>query len=383
VDASQRAPDFLAELKEAEANGAEKRFDELSSDALGLILYTSGTTGSPKGAMLTHQALAHSACAARVWTDLPDYSRELVIAPLFHITGLVSCACAGMQGGDCLILNYRFELSQLVDTIIQHKPNFLVATATLYIALLSNPNIDATTIGSLTRAYCGGSPVPPALVRSFKEKTGVSIHPAFGMTETAAGAIVCPHGVQVPVDPESGTMAVGLPMCDVDAMIVDENGLPVRAGEHGELLLRGPNLMKGYLNQPDESEAALAGGWMHTGDVAKMDEDGWFYIVDRKKDLINAAGYKVWPREVEEALYEHPAVLEAVVIGVQDEYRGETVKAIIALKSGAETNANEIMAHCRERLASYKIPRVVEIVDVIPKSPTGKLSRSLIKQTNI
>jgi len=206
------------------------------------------------------------------------------------------------------------------------------------------------------------------------------MYPAFGMTETGGGAIAAPHGSLVPVDQSAGALAVGIPMTDVDVMVIDDEGAPAAVGTPGELLTRGPALMNGYLNKPEDTAETLRGGWMHTGDIAFMDEAGWFYIVDRKKDMINAAGYKVWPREVEDALYEHPHIREAAVIGIPDAYRGESVKAVISLKPGAALAESDIIAHCRDRLAAYKVPRVIDILDDLPKTATGKVSRALLKQ---
>lgn len=375
----QGVPDLLEESERLGRSGSAQKFPELDPTETGLILYTSGTTGAAKGAMLPHSALAQSGYAARPWVALGDGAIQLAIAPLFHITGLVNGCCSNFDGACSVILTYRFNPASLLSTIERHKPNFVVAASTAFIGLLSNPAVDRDSMSSLHSVFSGGAAVPPALVKEFAERTGLTIHPAFGMTETAAGAIITPHGTKAPFDAETGALSIGIPMSDVDAIIVDDEGNVVQTGTAGELLIRGPGLMSGYLNKPEETAAALRDGWMHSGDVAFMDAEGWFYIVDRKKDLINASGYKVWPREVEDALYEHPAIREAAVIGVADDYRGETVKAVVSLKPGAGLDDDQLKAHCRERLAPYKIPRIIEIVADLPKTETGKISRAILR----
>ena len=372
--------DFLETLEAIIARGDKPFSSSPSPDALGLILYTSGTTGTPKGAMLTHQALAQSGCAARPWTKMATHSQQFVIAPLFHITGLVTGCCASFDGGCGMTLTYRFHPQLALETITRFHPNFIVAPTTVYVALLGLEGVDRESMSSFTSVYTGGAPTPPAIVRDFEARTGLIMYPAFGMTETGGGAIAAPHGSLVPVDQSAGALAVGIPMTDVDVMVIDDEGAPAAVGTPGELLTRGPALMNGYLNKPEDTAETLRGGWMHTGDIAFMDEAGWFYIVYRKKDMINAAGYKVWPREVEDALYEHPHIREAAVIGIPDAYRGESVKAVISLKPGAALAESDIIAHCRDRLAAYKVPRVIDILDDLPKTATGKVSRALLKQ---
>jgi len=200
------------------------------------------------------------------------------------------------------------------------------------------------------------------------------------MTETSAATLLSPFGLAVPAEPGSGALSIGVPCPSTDAIIVDDAGRELPAGEAGELLVRGPQVMAGYWRKPGETAAALRDGWIHTGDVALRDDKGWFYLVDRKKDMIIASGFKVWPREVEDVLYRHPAVREAAVIGAPDAYRGETVKAYISLKSGASLLEDELILHCRENLAGYKVPRQIEILAELPKTPTGKNQRNALRQ---
>jgi long-chain acyl-CoA synthetase len=227
---------------------------------------------------------------------------------------------------------------------------------------------------SFDTLYTGGAPVPPSVLEQFADRLGRRIRSGYGMTELGGASHIAPCDL-IPVDPDSGALAVGVPLPGVEAEVRDEAGQLLPVGEAGELVIRGPLVMDCYLNKAEASAEALRDGWMHTGDIAFMDGDGWFYIVDRKKDMICASGYKVWPREVEDVLYQHPAVREAAVVGVPDEYRGETVLACVALIGNAETNSAELIAFCRDRLAAYKAPRRVEIFAELPKTVTGKIMR--------
>jgi long-chain acyl-CoA synthetase len=215
------------------------------------------------------------------------------------------------------------------------------------------------------------------MIARFEEVTGKYMHNTYGMTETSSPTHMVPYGMRAPIDPITGALAVGLPASNVYSAIADlETGALLGPGEIGEIISMGPDVVPGYWNKPAESAHALRGGVMHTGDVATRDVDGWFFLIDRAKDLIIVSGYKVWPRDVEDVLYEHPAVLEAAVIGVPDDYRGETVKAFVSLRPGYEsTTAEELLAHCKELLSAYKYPRLLEIVPEIPKTATGKILR--------
>jgi long-chain acyl-CoA synthetase len=235
--------------------------------------------------------------------------------------------------------------------------------------------VDKNALASLTKIYSGGAPIPPSTVKAFQSAFGHYIHNIYGLTETTSPSHAVPFGAEAPVDEASGALSVGVPVYNTVVRIVSDAGQDLPAGEIGELVTTGPQVVAGYWNKPDESAAALSGGSLHTGDVGYMDERGWFYIVDRKKDQINAGGYKVWPREVEDVLYEHEAVREAAVVGVPDPYRGETVKAFVSLRPGASLTEEELIAFAKERMAAYKYPRQIEFLDEIPKTVTGKLLR--------
>jgi long-chain acyl-CoA synthetase len=217
------------------------------------------------------------------------------------------------------------------------------------------------------------------VVEQFRKRTGLYIHNGYGLTETNAGVIAVPHRAQAPVDPASGALAIGVPKFNVRAWIADETGLPAPVGEAGEIVVSGPTVAPGYWRKPKESVDAMRPDGFRTGDIAFMDESGWFYLVDRKKDLIIASGYKVWPREVEDVLYAHPAVREAAVIGMSDTYRGETVKAVVSLKPGAAASVEDFIEWCRTRMAAYKRPHTIEIVEDLPKTVTGKILRRMLR----
>lgn len=359
--------------------GSLPRHDPAGDD-MGLLLYTSGTTGKPKGAMARHSALAFNGVALGHWCGLEEESRILAIAPLFHITGVVCHIAAAFAAGASMVLNFRFEAESVLGVIRATRPTYTICAITALNALMNAPGASREDFASFDRIYSGGAPIPPSLRAQFLERTGLLIHTSYGMTETAAPTHLCPRGIEAPVDLESGALAIGIPLFDTQAKVVGDDGQDAPVGTSGELCLKGPQVMMGYWNQPEQTQDALRDGWLHSGDIAVMDEAGWFYLVDRKKDVIIASGFKVWPREVEDVLYDHPAVREAAVIGVADDYRGETVKAYVSLRPGSETNADDLVAHCRDRLASYKAPRIIEIMDELPKTVTGKIQRNQLRE---
>ncbi len=240
---------------------------------------------------------------------------------------------------------------------------------------MNAPNASKEALESLTKIWSGGAPIPPSTVKAFSAAFGQYIHNIYGLTETTSPSHGVPFDAEAPVDVASGALSVGVPIYNTVVRIVGDDGQDLPVGEIGEIVTSGPQVIAGYWNKAEETAKAIPGGALHTGDVGYMDAAGWFYIVDRKKDQINVGGYKVWPREVEDALYAHAAVREAAVVGVPDEYRGETVKAFVSLRPGMSANEAELMAFCKERMAAYKYPRQVEFLDEIPKTVTGKLLR--------
>jgi len=348
---------------------------ELAADHVAFLTYTSGTTGPPKGAMNTHRNVVFNAQVYRDWMQLSDQDVVLAVAPLFHITGLIGHIAVALLAPMPLVLGYRFDAPTVLALAARYQATFTVASITVFIALMNDPSAKQHDLSRLTKVYSGGAPIAPPVVEAFEREFGAYIHNIYGLTETSSPSHAVPMGRRAPVDPTSGALSVGVPVCNTIVRVVDESGNDLPPGEVGEFVTSGPQVVPGYWEKPAETEHALPGGELHTGDVGFMDTDGWFYVVDRKKDMINAAGYKVWPREVEDVLYEHPAVREAAVIGVPDEYRGETVKAFVSLRPGQDVQPDELIAFSRERMAAYKYPRSVEILDDLPKTVTGKILR--------
>ena len=359
----------------AEFRGRPVPVHALGPDDIAFLTYTSGTTGPPKGAMTTHRNVVFNARTYREWVGLGADDVVLGIAPLFHITGLVGHIAVALLTGAPLVLMYRLDPGVTLETVAVEQATFTVGSITVFIALMNVPGARGESLKTLTKIFSGGAPIPPSTVAAFETFSGTYIHNIYGLTETTSPSHAVPFGTRAPVDEASGALSVGAPTFDTVVRVVDEDGNDLPVGEVGELVTSGPQVVAGYWNKPEETATALPGGALHTGDVGYMDADGWFYIVDRKKDQINAGGYKVWPREVEDVLYEHDAVREAAVVGVVDSYRGETVKAFVSLRPGYSVTEEELIAFARERMAAYKYPRLVEIIDEIPKTVSGKLLR--------
>jgi long-chain acyl-CoA synthetase len=344
------------------------------------LQYTGGTTGVSKGAMLTHRNLvANLQQTIDVFVQNPDQftGRKCVGAlPFFHIYGLTCVMLFGIRLGVEQVLLPRFEVEKVLEVFESARPTMFSGVPTMYMALLaSGADLRKHHLHDVMIFNSGGSALPVNLKRSFEEKVGKPLFEGYGLSEASPVTHNNP-----PFLDEGREGSIGIPIPSTDARIVDvetgEREMPV--GEAGELVIKGPQVMKGYLNMPEETDWTLKNGWLHTGDVAKMDEDGYFFIVDRKKDMIVASGYNVYPREVEEVLFEHPDVAEAVAVGVPDEYRGETIKAFVVKRSGATATEEEILAFCKERLAAYKAPKAVEFRDALPKSAVGKLLRRVL-----
>jgi long-chain acyl-CoA synthetase len=356
-------------------NGAHPASVSLGPDDVALLTYTSGTTGEPKGAMNTHGNVVFNACAYREWMSLTPADTVLAGAPLFHITGLIGHVAVAMLTPMPMVLGYRFEPATMLRLASRHRCTFTVMAITAFTALMNDPSLPEADLSSLTKVYSGGAPIAPSIVERFEQEAGAYIHNIYGLTETTSPSHGVPLRRRAPVDPGSGALSIGVPVFNTVARIVDESGKDLPIGEVGEIAVRGPMVVPGYWNRPDATASTMPGGELRTGDVGFMDAAGWFYLVDRKKDMIVASGYKVWPREVEDALLRHPAVREAAVIGVPDEYRGETVRAYVSLRPGVPATPDELIEFCRAELAAYKYPRAVEILPDLPKTPTGKLLR--------
>jgi long-chain acyl-CoA synthetase len=375
--AVEGAVDFIAALKQSAPDDRSRV--AVTPDDIAYLVYTSGTTGPPKAAVSLHRNVVYNAEVYRTWMRIRSDDVILGLAPIFHITGLVGAVALAAMADVPLILFHRFDAKEALRLIGKLRPTMSVAAVTAYLALMNHPDSDSADFSSLKKCYSGGAPVAPATAEQFEEKLGVYIHNIYGLTESNSPTHAVPLDKRAPVDPSSGALSIGVPLPGCEAKVVDleDPRKEIGPGEPGELAVKGPMIFKMYWNKPGETANAFCGGYFLTGDVVVMDKDGWFYVVDRKKDMIVASGFKVWPREVEDVLYQHPAVKEVAVIGLPDAYRGETVKAFVALKDEhlGKVGGAAIISFCKERLADYKYPREVELVAEIPKTASGKMLR--------
>ena len=377
---SEGVEDLLEVLRQTEPDEGAR--EQVSPEDVAYLVYTSGTTGQSKGTMETHSNVAFNSEVYRTWMQIADEDSILGIAPLFHITGLIGHITLAGIAGIPLILFHRVDPQEVLRLIDKWRPTMTVGSITAFIALMNTEGSEDHDLSSLTKCYSGGAPVAPSVADQFEKKFRVYIHVAYGLTESNSPTHFVPLGARAPVDEESGALSVGVPVpnCEVKLVKEDDPSEEVPVGEAGEFVAKGPMIFKGYWNKPEETQEAFHEGYFLTGDVAVMDQEGWFYIVDRKKDMINVGGYKVWPREVEDVLYTHDQVMEAAAVGVPDEYRGETVRAFVALKEGGEVAEEELISYCKERMANYKYPRQVEFLDELPKTPTGKFLRRELRE---
>lgn len=344
-------------------------------DDIATLGYTSGTSGRPKGVPNSHASILHSANVYRELADITAADVFLAGAPLFHITGLTAGVGLSLLTGMRMVLFHRFDPAVALRAIEAHRCTFTVMAITAYRAMIDHPDAASCDLSSLAKAYSGGAPVSAAMSDRWQALTGVSIHNVYGLTETTGPILAVPLGVAAPIDGQSGSVSVGQAVPGAEIKLVDPGGEAVGGGEMGEILVKGPMVVSGYWNNPSATSEGFAAGFLRTGDVGWETGDGWYFVVDRVKDMINASGFKVAPREVEEILCSHAAVAEAAVVGWPDEYRGETVKAFVVARSGAVVTEAELISHCRERMAAYKYPRSVEFVNELPKTASGKILR--------
>jgi len=372
------AKDMMALLKET--RGEPKAVQIEPRKDLALLQYTGGTTGIPKGAMLTHYNLIVNVEQVKSWVPLQPGDSHLSVLPLFHIFGMtVAMNSPIYQRSTMVLLPDPRDIHGVINAIEKYRPAIFPGVPTMYIALINTPDIAKRNIRSIKLCVSGASALPGEVQRKFESLTGGRLVEGYGLTETSPVTHVNP--LDDPQKNRPGT--IGIPFPDTEAKIVDvetgEHDLP--PGEAGELVIRAPQVMMGYWNKPEDNKVSLRGGWFHTGDIAAMDPDGYFRIVDRKKDMIDVSGFKVWPREVEEILFEHPAIQEAAVVGIPDERSGEAVKAFIVLKKDSEgkVTAEEISKFCKERIAAFKAPKSVEFRKELPKTAVGKVLRRELK----
>ncbi len=348
----------------------------LHSTDVALLQYTGGTTGTPKGAMLTHRNLVANSLQAAAWFPRRREGHEVVLGavPLFHTYGLTAVLLLGVENAAEIVLLPRPRpLDIVLEALQRFRPTLFPGVPTLYAGLIDHPRVGEYDLRTGTQCLSGAASLPARVVERFEALTGGRLVEGYGLTETSP----LTHGT--PIHGERRIGSIGIPMSSTDARIVDlATGEPLPAGGEGELEVRGPQVMLGYWNRPAETAEMLHDGWLRTGDICRMDEDGYFHVMDRRKDIIDASGFKIFPREVEEVLLMHPAVQEAVVAGVEDAYRGETVKAFVVLRPGHSATAEEIGDFCRLHLAAFKIPRQVEFRAELPKTLVGKYLRRVL-----
>ncbi len=343
-------------------------------DETAVVLYTSGTTGQPKGAELTHSNMNTNArTSAETLIEAGPEDVIMGCLPLFHVFGLTCGLNAAVTVGACLTLIPRFDGGKALEVIGRDKVTIFEGVPTMYAGMLHHEDRDKADLSTLRACISGGSAMPAEIMKSFEGEFGCIILEGYGLSETS------PVSCFNHPDAERRPGTIGIPVRGMEQRLVDDNGKDVEEGAVGEIAIRGEGLMKGYWQRPDATKEAIPDGWFRSGDLATKDEDGYYTIVDRKKDMIIRGGYNVYPREIEEALYEHPAVAEAAVVGMPHDELGEEVGAAVALKAGKEVDVDELREHVKERLAAYKYPRKIWIVDELPKGPTGKILRREVK----
>ncbi len=351
---------------------------ELCPDDIAIYQYTGGTTGVPKGAMLTHFNLLANTIQTRKWFVQLVEGQEVMLGviPFFHVYGLTVAMSMGIYSGSTIVLLPRFDIKEVLKTIKGCRPTIFPGVPTMYVAINNHPDTGKYDLRSIKACISGAAPLPVEVQRRFEALTGGRLSEGYGLTEAAPVTHCNPiYGLR-----KEGS--IGIPFPDVEARIMDiETGqkeMPV--GEIGELVVKAPQVMKEYRCYPEETAIALRGGWLYTGDIARMDEDGYFFVVDRKKDMILAGGFNIYPREMHELLDGHPKVKEAVAVGIPDAYRGETLKVYIVLKDGQTVSQEEIISYCREKLAKFKVPTAVEFRAELPKTLVGKVLRRVLRE---
>ncbi len=344
---------------------------DLDREATAAILYTSATTGQPKGVMLTHANVVSNAHATVHRLRMTPEDRGLCALPLFHCFGQNFIMNALATAGGTLVLHERFVLEEFLGAIGRERITLLYAVPTMYILILAT-DASAADLTSLRLCFSAAAMLPADVERRWHERTGHWIHQGYGLTESSPFA-------SYNHDTRFRPGSIGTPIENVEMKVVDEQGREVPNGDLGEILIKGPNVMKGYFRNPEATTQTVKNGWLHSGDIGYRDRDGYFYVVDRVKDMINVSGFKVYPREVEEVLFRHPAVAEAAVLGMPDPVKGEAVKAFVVLSEGQRVDAETLQALCQEKIASYKVPEVVEFLPALPKSPTGKILKKNLR----
>ncbi|WP_243356308.1 fatty acid--CoA ligase family protein [Bacillus litorisediminis] len=346
---------------------------DADEDDTAVILYTSGTTGKPKGAMLTHKNLFSNAHDIGEYLKFNEEDRIITALPMFHVFCLTVALNAPLMKGATLLIVPRFSPKEIFDLGKTMNPTVFAGVPTMYNFLYQYPEGNPDDLKSLRLCVSGGASMPVALLKNFEKKFKVAVSEGYGLSEAS------PVTAFNPLDRPRKPGSIGTSIINVENKVVDPNGEEVPIGQVGELIVKGPNVMKGYYKMPEETEATIKEGWLYTGDLARMDEEGYFYIVDRKKDMIIVGGYNVYPREVEEVLYNHPDIVEAAVVGVPDSTHGEAVKSFV-VSNNPHLTADDVIEYCSLHLAKYKLPSYVEFLDELPKNATGKILRRSLKE---
>ncbi|HEY6380145.1 MAG TPA: long-chain fatty acid--CoA ligase [Candidatus Dormibacteraeota bacterium] len=373
--AQARPPAGIRGFDQLFADQRDSEMDnQVSPDEVAWIMYTSGTTGRPKGAMLTHGNVLWNNISAWVSYDSSTNDVTLVCAPLFHIGGLNVTPMTAFTKGATVVLLRQYDPVKVLESIAAHRVTTMFGVPAMFQFMALVPGFAEADLGSVTAFICGGAPVPETLIRLYADR-GIPFVQGYGLTETAPFATIVPMECAA-----SKVGSAGLPPFFTDVKLFDDDDEEVAIGERGEVCVRGPNVMKGYWNRPDATAEVIRNGWFHTGDIGRRDADGFFYIVDRKKDMIISGGENVYPAEVEDCLYAHPDVAEVAVIGVPDAKWGETVRAIVVAKPGTAPTAEQIVEFCQGRLARYKQPQTVVFTDVLPRNPAGKVLKFELRE---
>jgi long-chain acyl-CoA synthetase len=350
---------------------------EVSVDDLALLQYTGGTTAVAKGVMLTHRNLVANVMQITPWLPTLNCGEErfICVLPFFHVFGMTTAMNWPIYLAATMTLLPRFETKDFLKTINKSRPTMALLVPTIFTALINYPEMSKYNLSSINYVVSGSAPLPVEIMNRFEKLTGSVILEGYGLTEASPVTHVNP----IKSKRKAGSIGIALPSTDAQIVDLETGTEEQQVGQPGELVIKGPQVMKGYWNMDEETAKTIKDGWLHTGDIAYMDEDGYVFIIDRKKDMIIAGGYNIYPRDIDEVLYEHPKIADAVTIGVPDEYRGETVKIFVVVKPGETLTEEEVIAHCKERLASYKVPRLVEFREELPKTMVGKVLRKELR----
>ncbi len=371
----QQGDFWLQDLLNQNASSPVPR-PEITPQTDACFLYTGGTTGVSKGAVLSHRNLVANVYQCSAWiTDLQEGKEvTLSVLPFFHSYGMTASMNFPVSTGGTMVLLPRFDLKMVLKLIDKEKPSLFPGVPTIYVAINNHPEIEKHNLGHIRVCLSGAAPLPVEVQSTFEKLTGGRLVEAYGLSETSPAALINPvYGKR-----KAGSIGVPIPSTYAKVVDADDPTQEMPVGESGELAIKGPQVMKGYHNMPEQNKEAIIDGWFRTGDMAQMDEDGFFFIVDRKKDMIIAGGFNIYPREIEEVLYGHEKISEAAVVGVPDEYRGETIKAFIVLKEGQTLTEEEVIEYCSQNLTKYKVPRSVEFRSELPKTMVGKILRRVL-----